>query len=85
MIEIFKIILKILKTLPMVLAGLFGIVQVLLKGIKEALTVIVDVLYPVIPIAKFQNIVDSIRNFVNWFDGIVEKIKSKLLELGILQ
>lgn len=60
-----------------VLAG----VQVIIKFIKEVLTAIVNVLFPIIPDGKFEEIVLKIREFVNTVDEWVEK--GKLALLGI--
>lgn len=61
-------------------AGLIGIIQAAVKFIKEVLTLIVDLLYPVIPSAKFKAIIDKVRKIVNKIDEILEKIKGWFLK-----
>ena len=61
------------------LGGVLGIAQAIVKLAKEVLTLIVDILYPLIPSAKFQAIVDKIRSIVNAVDGWLEKIKGFLV------
>ncbi|HNV63371.1 MAG TPA: hypothetical protein PKN54_10585 [Candidatus Cloacimonas acidaminovorans] len=73
------IIIKLLKGLNLDLAGLLGIIQAVLKVLKEALTATVNILFPVLPESKFKTIVSTIRGFVNKADDLVEKAKSFLL------
>lgn len=75
-----KILQKLLKWIPVNLAGLLGIVQAALKCLKEILTVIVNILFPIIPSKKFKDIVTAVRNIVNKLDEIVQKIKDFFLK-----
>lgn len=70
---------KLLKWLPANLAGIIGVAQAIVKLVKEVLTLIVDILYPVIPSAKFKQVVDTIRNMVNTVDNWLEKLKGFFL------
>lgn len=74
-------ITKFLKWIPVNILGILGIVQVVIKAIKEILTVIVNMLYPIIPSAKFKKVIDVIRGFVNKLDDFVEKIKEIILKI----
>ena len=72
---------KLLAWLPLNLASILGIVQGVIKLLKEILTAIVNILFPLIPgEGKFEQIVTKIRDIVNVADGWVEKIKSFLLK-----
>jgi hypothetical protein len=65
------------------LAGNLGIIQAVLKFIKELITLIVDILFPIIPIAKFQKVVLTIRAGVETVDGWVEKVKAWLIPKAV--
>jgi len=78
-----NIIKKLLLWVPKNLVAILGILQVGIKLVKEILTLIVDLLYPVISSEKFEDIVDTIREKVNMVDEWVEKIKDFLLNIGI--
>jgi len=80
--KIIAIVKKVLVTLPKVGSGILGVVQAIVKFAKEVLTLIVDILYPVIPSAKFKLIVDKIRAIVNVIDGWLQKLKLLLLKIG---
>jgi hypothetical protein len=75
----------VVKWLAAILAGSIGIVEVALKFVKEVLTLIVDILFPIIPIAKFQAFVTGLRTIINkiydWFSANKEKI---LKWLGVI-
>ena len=70
---------KIIQWVMVFVAGNLGIVQAAIKFVKEVLTLIIDILFPIIPIAKFQKIVLAIRSGVEQVDGWVEKIKAWLI------
>ncbi|MCX5657962.1 MAG: hypothetical protein NTZ48_07100 [Candidatus Omnitrophica bacterium] len=74
---------KLLSWLPTNIAGILGIVQAVIKFIKELLTLAVNILLPVIPGDKFDGIVIKVRDAMNKIDEGVEKIKSFLLKVGI--
>jgi phage-related protein len=71
--------MKILNWIILFLPSVFGILQAVIKLVKEILTAIVNCLYPVIPSKKFQGVVDAIRGVVNTVDDWVEKIKNSIL------
>lgn len=71
---------KILQWLPTVIAGILGIVQVVIKFVKEALTLAVDILFPIIPNEKVKAVVLKIREIVNVADGWIQKIKDGILK-----
>ena len=75
--------IKLLLWLPKNLASILGIIQAVLKLIKEILTAVVNILYPLIPSAKFQKVVDAVRGFVNIADSWAEKLKKLLLAAGV--
>jgi len=75
--------MKLLSWLPINIAGILGIIQAIIKFIKEVLTLVVNLLLPVIPSHKFDDIVMKVRNIMNKIDEGVEKIKNFLLKVGI--
>lgn len=76
---------KLLQWLPTVLAGVLGVLQVVVKFIKEVLTLAVDILFPIIPNDKVKAIVLKIREIVNKADEWIQKGKDVILKwVGIL-
>lgn len=73
-------IIKILKWFPVGLAGVIGIAQTIVKFIKEVLTLIVDMLFPIIPIKKFKIVVQKTRDLVNILDKWLENVKIVFLK-----
>ena len=71
---------KLLKWIPANIVSILGIAQVIVKLLKEILTAIVNIAYPIIPAGKFKDIVNAVRNWVNIADSWIEKIKSFLLK-----
>jgi len=71
--------MKIVNWILLVLPSIFGIVQAVLKFVKEVLTAVVNCLYPIIPSKKFQGVVEAVRGVVNVVDDWIEKIKSAVL------
>jgi len=71
---------KLIQWLYVNIAGVLGVVQAVIKALKEILTVIVNILFPVIPSAKFKAIITAVRGIVNKLDEIVEKIKGFFLK-----
>jgi len=70
-----EVLTKIGQWVGVFIAGNIGIVQAVIKFIKELVTLAVDILFPVMPIATFQKVVLSIRDFINTIDSWVEKLK----------
>lgn len=75
------IVYKLLKWLPVNLAGVLGIIQAVIKVLKELLTVVVNILFPLIPSSKFQKIVTMVRDWVNKIDAWIESIKGFFLRV----
>lgn len=73
-------ITKLLAWIPVNMAGILGIVQAVIKFIKEVLTLAIDLLLPIIPGDKFDKVVYATRDIVNKIDEIVEKIKNFFLQ-----
>lgn len=74
---------KIIQWVMVFIAGNLGVVQAAIKFVKELLTLIVDILFPIIPIAKFQKVVLVIRSGVETVDGWVEKLKAWLIPKAV--
>ncbi len=68
---------KLLAYLPKNLAGILGIIQAILKTIKEILTALGNLTF--LP----QDKIDKIRAVVNGVDNCVETIKNFLLGVGV--
>lgn len=62
------------------LATIIGIVQGILKLIKELLTGIVNLFSIIIPTPVWVQTVKAVRDFVNSIDSLIEKIKAALLK-----
>lgn len=67
---------------PKAIAGVLGLAQAFIKFAKELLTLIIDVLFPVIPSEKFHKIIEKIRKLVNKIDGWLQKVKDFFLKVG---
>lgn len=74
--------MKLLTWLPAIVATVLGIVEAILKVLKELLTLVVDILFPVIPIAKFKAFVTWLRGVVDIVYDWVSKIKEALLKVA---
>lgn len=72
---------KIIAWASVNLVSILGIVQAVIKFVKEVLTACVNILFPVIPSASFQGVVKAVRGFVEIADGWVEKAKEFLLKV----
>lgn len=70
---------KLLMWSPSVIVGLLGILQVLVKFVKEVLTLVIDLLLPIIPGDKFDALIKKVRDMCNTVDGWIQKIKDFLL------
>ena len=60
---------------------LIGIIEVALKFIKEAITLIVNILFPIIPVAGFKVIVTKIRSIIDIASDWLSKNKEKILAI----
>lgn len=71
---------KIIAWIGLNIATVLGIVQAVLKLLKEVLTGIVNTLFPLFPDnGKFETVVNKVRDIVNAIDEWVEKIKEMFL------
>jgi hypothetical protein len=61
-------------------ASIVGMVQAVLKFVKELLTLVINILFPIIPDGKFEQIVLKVRDVVNKVDDFIEKYKGYLLK-----
>lgn len=74
-------ILQFIKTRILVFVPtLLGIVETIVKFIKEVITLIVDILYPIIPNAGFKVMVAKIRSVVEAIYQWISENKEKLLK-----
>ena len=60
-------------------ASILGILQAIVKAIKELLTAVVNLLSIFIPSDKIEDVVMVVRNVLNKIDEWIEIIKEKLL------
>jgi phage-related protein len=60
-------------------ASVLGIIQAVIKAVKEILTAVVNLLSIFIPSDKIEKIVMAVRNILNKIDEWIEIIKEKLL------
>lgn len=60
-------------------ASILGIIQAVIKAVKELLTAVVNLLSIFIPSDKIEKVVMTVRNILNKIDEWVEIIKEKLL------
>jgi hypothetical protein len=74
---------KLLAWLPKNIAALLGIVQVVIKFVKEVATLALDLIAPLIPGDKDDKAIKIVRDLCNNVDGWVQKIKDFLLKTGI--
>ena len=78
--------LKLLSLIPIfnpkAIAGVLGIIQAAIKFIKEVITLIINLLFPIIPDGKFEEIVLKVRDIINKVDEAVGKIKDFFLKMG---
>jgi hypothetical protein len=72
---------KILQWIAVNGLSILGIVQVAIKFVKEVLTLVVNLLFPIIPDGKFEDIILKVRAIVEKADSFVEKIKGWLLKV----
>ena len=70
---------KLLLWLVAFLPTIIGILEVVVKFVKEVLTLVADILFPIISIAKFKVIVTAMRGFVDKLSDWLGKNKEKIL------
>ena len=61
-------------------ATLLGLLQAIVKALKELATGIVNLLSLVIPNSKVPAIVEKVRGVFNFIDEVIEKIKGYLIK-----
>ena len=61
--------------------SLLGAVQVVVKFVKEVLTLVVNMLFPIIPDGKFEDLVIKVRGWVEILDGWIERLKTAMLKV----
>lgn len=61
-------------------ATLLGLVQAIIKAVKELLTGVVNLLSLIMPKAATAKIVEKVRSALNAIDDVIEKIKVHLLK-----
>lgn len=74
-----NIFLKIYTWIKANLASILGIAQAAIKGLKEVLTAIVNLISIFIPAFAAQSIVLKIRLILNAIDEFIEKYKDNLI------
>jgi hypothetical protein len=70
---------KLLLWLPAIVAPLLGILEAVLKFLKEVLTLVVTVLFPIIPNEGFKKIVTTVRGIVDKVYDLLSQWKEKIL------
>ena len=73
------LITKVIKWLMMNGAALLGILQALVKIVKELLTLLVDIISLIGTIEWAQKLIDKIRAICNKIDDTIEWMKGKLI------
>lgn len=81
MAGIIALITKILSILPLLVSSLISLVQVVIKGVKETVTAIINLLFPFFPDGgKFEKFVLAVRDKINAFEAWFENIKNTILK-----
>ena len=71
---------KIITWIGLTIASILGITQAVVKFIKEVLTAVVNILFPLFPDGgKFETVVTAVRAFVEKADTWIENIKKVLI------
>ena len=74
---------KLIAYLPTNLGALLGILQAVVKFVKEIATLALDLIAPLIPGDGDDKAIQAVRDFCNMIDEWIEKIKVFLLGLGV--
>lgn len=72
--------MKLITWLPTIVATIFGLLEAVLKFLKEVLTLAVDILFPIIPNAKFKAFVTWLRGKIDKFYDVISKAKESILK-----
>lgn len=70
---------KWLSWLPAIVAPLLGILEAAVKFLKEVLTLVVTILFPIIPSESFKKVVTMIRGIVDKVYDLLSQWKDKIL------
>lgn len=81
MANIIGIILKILAWLRMNWAAVLGILQSLVKALKEVSTAVIDLISLIMPTSAAVVIIQKVRDFFNMIDAWLEKLKNSSLSI----
>ena len=73
------IVLKVWIWLKANAASLIGVIQALVKALKELLTAAVNLISIFVPVAAQAVWVEKVRGFFNWIDGGLEWVKVNLI------
>lgn len=73
---------KLLRWLPTNIGAILGVIQAIIKFVKEIVTLALDIIAPLIPGDKDDKIILWVRDMCNKVDEVVEKIKVFLLSVG---
>lgn len=71
---------KLKRWIPTNITAILGIVQTVIKFIKEVCTLLIDLICPIIPGDADKVMVEKVRGLCNTVDGWIEKIKQWLLK-----
>ena len=71
--------MKFLTWIPAIIAPLLGILESVLKFLKELLTLVITILFPIIPSEKFKKVVTLVRGIVDSAYNILSAWKDKIL------
>jgi len=71
--------MKLLNWIPAFVAPLLGILEAALKFLKEVLTLIVTILFPIIPNEGFKKVITTIRGIVDKAYDLLSQWKDKIL------
>jgi hypothetical protein len=77
--------MKLVTWLPTIVATIFGILEAVLKFLKEVLTLIVSILFPIIPNNKFKAFVTKMRALIDKGYDVISKAKESILKwVGVI-
>lgn len=73
---------KLIRFIPTNIGAILGVIQAIIKFVKEIATLAVDIIAPLTPGDKDDKIILWVRDMCNKVDEVVEKIKGFLLKMG---
>ena len=73
---------KLIQWIPTNIMAILGIIQAVIKFVKEVCTLIVDILGPIIPGDSVEGVVTKVRAIFNTIDEWIEKLKDFLSTIG---